>query len=714
MEAYVLIARYHRVYHSVQTLQREHGVKDDTMAPEALALLVNNSGLQAKDCKLNWQTFLRLGSSFPALIQLKNDSYVVAAGVKASEQGELQVLVQDPQADSLELLAIPEKQFRRNWQGRVILVKPVGDPLTIEQPFGFRWLFQQCLKQPLLLNEVLVISLFLHLIAFVVPMFSMVVFDKVIGYQGYSTLQVLFIGGLVALVASAVLAILRNLLILHAVARLDIEIAHLTCRRMLALPLVFFQQVAAGKLAKQVQEASSIREFITGNLLFTLIEVSAVVVLFPVMLLFSPTLSWLVVGFSILIICSLLVVLRPYRQQLEALYQAEAERQSLIVETVRGMETIKSLALEPQQQRDWLATTASVVKCQHKVGRWSGYINEISGFWQKAMTLTIIWLGAQLVLSGDMTIGTLIAFNIMAGRIAGPLVQLVGLASKYQQTAISVDMLGRVLNCAPERLRTGGITPVVAGKIQLEDVSFSYQPQQPPVLKELNLTIPAGEKVGIVGPSGSGKSTLTRLLQGFYQPNQGYIRIDGSDLREYDLPYLRSQIGVVLQESFLFRGSVRDNIAKARPDKSLDDVIQAAKLSGADQFVEALPQGYDTQLEENATNLSGGQKQRLNFSRALLDNPKILLLDEATSALDAESEQHILERLNQIAQGRTLLNISHRLSSMPRMDKVLVLDQGRLVDFAPHGVLLKRCQLYRQLWQRQFAGILETAQEVAL
>ncbi|WP_152557225.1 ATP-binding cassette domain-containing protein, partial [Photobacterium sanctipauli] len=166
--------------------------------------------------------------------------------------------------------------------------------------------------------------------------------------------------------------------------------------------------------------------------------------------------------------------------------------------------------------------------------------------------------------------------------------------------------------------------------------------------------------------------------------------------------------------SFLFRGSVRDNIAKARPDKSLDDVIQAAKLSGADQFVEALPQGYDTQLEENATNLSGGQKQRLNFSRALLDNPKILLLDEATSALDAESEQHILERLNQIAQGRTLLNISHRLSSMPRMDKVLVLDQGRLVDFAPHGVLLKRCQLYRQLWQRQFAGILETAQEVAL
>ncbi|MDA9556870.1 peptidase domain-containing ABC transporter [Vibrio sp.] len=705
LEAYILIARYHRVYHSAQTLERDYGALNDYCSPEQLTHLIDNTGLQAKHEQYRWNNFKRLGASFPVLIQVEKGNYVVAAGVKSNEQGGLEVLIQDPQAENLELITIPEKTFRSHWNGEVIFVRPFGESMDVEQPFGFRWLFKEALKQPALLNEVAAVSFFLHIIAFIVPLFSMVVFDKVIGYQGYSTLQVLFVGAIAALVMSGVLAVIRNQLILHVVAKLDIELTHLTTRRMLGLPLLFFNQIAAGKLAKHVQEASSIREFITGNLLFTLIELSAVVILIPVMFFFSSTLTFIVIGFCVMIVVSMLMVLSPYRKQLEKLYQAEAERQSLIIETVQGIETIKSLSLEKQQQSEWLNTSAKVVRCQHNVGRWGGYIGEISGFFQKAMTLTIVWHGAQMVLAGELSIGTLIAFNIMAGRIAGPLVQLVGLANKYQQTAISVDMLSRVLNAAPEKIRQGGMTPQIQGAIELEHVTFSYPNQPAPVLYDVSISIKPGEKIGIVGPSGSGKSTLTRLLQGFYQANQGATKIDGSDIREYDLSYIRSKVGVVLQDSFLFSGSVRDNIARARPDKPLEDVIKAAELSGADKFIEKLPQGYDTLLEENASNLSGGQRQRLNFSRALLDNPRILIMDEATSALDAESEQYIYGQLEDIAKGKTLLNISHRLSSMPSMNRIVVMEEGKVVDFAHHDVLLKRCALYRSLWLQQFKGM---------
>lgn len=705
LEAYVLIARYYQVYHSVDTLKRDHEIKEDDMSSLDLTLLINQTGLNAKCEKLRWRQLSKLGAAFPVILKLKQGDFVIAAGVQSTSEGKLEVLIQDPKAESTELLSVDEATFRRCWKGDVIFVRPLGVDVGIEQPFGFGWLFHEALKQPSLLYTIGAVSLFLHIIAFVVPLFSMIVFDKVIGYSGYATLHVLFIAAIAALAISGVLAFIRNLIVLHSVARLDIEIAHLTCRRLFRLPLAFFHKVASGKLAKQVQEASGIREFITGNLLFTLIELTSVVVLLPVMWFFSPTLTWIVAGFCCVIMMALFAILRPYRRQLEALYLSEAERQSIVVENVKGMETIKSMAIEKRQQQEWLDVTADVVSRQHTVGRWSGYINEISGFLQKVMSLVIIWLGAQLVLAGELTIGTLIAFNIMASRIAGPLVQLIGLTSKFQQISISVDMLGRVLNSPPERVREGGVTSPIKGEIAISQLGFQYAPDLPAAINQLSVHIHQGQKIGIVGPSGSGKSTLTRLLLGFYRPNQGSIRIDNNELREYEPGYLRSQIGIVLQDSFLFRGTIKDNIAKANPSKSLEEIIDVARLTGADSFIDKLPMGYDTVLEENGSNLSGGQRQRLNFARALLNSPPILLMDEATSALDADSEQHILNNLHALARGRTLINISHRLSSMVYMDKILVLKDGELVDFAPHQELLARCDLYQQLWHKQHASI---------
>ena len=317
------------------------------------------------------------------------------------------------------------------------------------------------------------------------------------------------------------------------------------------------------------------------------------------------------------------------------------------------------------------------------------------------MYVVCMWVGTQLLLDNQLTAGALIAFNIMSARVTSPLVQLVQLLSKFQQTSISLGMLARLLNQAPAQQKEGGLTSPVRGQIDIDNLSYCYPDRQRPALDQLSLSLKAGQSLGIVGRSGSGKSTLVRLLLGLLEPGSGLVRIDGQDVREYDTSHLRGQISVVSQEAMVFRGTVRDNIAKARPWASLDEVIQVARQAQAHEFIEQLPKGYDTPLEEHGGNLSGGQRQRLALARALLVNPRILILDEATSALDPESEAAIRKSLQQISRERTVIQISHRLSMLTDMDQIAVLNQGRLLDLAPHATLLSRCALYRGLWRIQ-------------
>jgi subfamily B ATP-binding cassette protein HlyB/CyaB len=301
-----------------------------------------------------------------------------------------------------------------------------------------------------------------------------------------------------------------------------------------------------------------------------------------------------------------------------------------------------------------------------------------------------------------MTVGALVAFNMLAGRVSGPLVQIVTMVHEYQEIALAVQMLGEVMNQKPERDDARpGLRPELTGRIEFENVTFRYSAEGDPALEGVSFAIPAGSIFGIVGRSGSGKTTLTRLIQGLYPIQQGLLRIDGFDARELDLVHLRAGIGVVLQDNFLFHGSVRDNIACVKPNASFEEVARAARMAGADEFIERLPRGYDTILEENAENLSGGQKQRLAIARALITDPRLLIFDEATSALDPESEAIIRENLRKIAFGRTVIIVSHRLSMLANAEAILVLDRGRIAGIDRHEQLLARCATYRQLWQQQ-------------
>jgi ATP-binding cassette subfamily B protein len=470
---------------------------------------------------------------------------------------------------------------------------------------------------------------------------------------------------------------------------------------MLQLPMQYFEQITAGVLTKHMQQTSKIREFLTGNLFLTLLDATALLVFLPILLFYSVSLTVIVLVFSGLLAVNIGVLLGPYRRRLEALYEAEGNRQAMLVETIHGMQTVKALSMEPVQRKSWDQASAQAVSMHYNVGKISITATTISKFLEKLLTVTIIWSGAQMVLQGTLSVGELVAFQMIAGRVTGPLVQLVSLVHSYQECALSVRMLGSVMNRDVEAGIGHGLRPAIEGAIEFENVTFNYLPTSPPALEQVSIKIPAGRIYGIVGRSGSGKTTITRMIQGMYRPQSGLIRIDNLDMRELDIAHLRQNIGVVLQDNFLFRGTVRDNIAMAKSNCSFQEVVYVAKLAGADEFIERLPQSYDTMLEENGSNLSGGQKQRLAIARALLKDPRILIFDEATSALDPESEAIVQRNLNRIARGRTVIIVSHRLSTLTHCDAILVLERGRMEAFGSHQQLLQDSRTYRELWQQQ-------------
>jgi len=680
-------------------LARQHGID---LTVDRIA---QDKGLKARRKRLTWEDLSRLGQAYPVLIRLDNGNSVIATSFRAAEDGADQVLILDPMAEKAELLSIDREKMEAAWSGETIFFKRRQSMADEEQPFGFGWFVPEMLRQRGVFAQIAICAILLHVLALATPIFFQLTFDKVLGNQSIDTLYVLTVGILIALGFNQIIEYLRGLMLVHATSKIDIRIATRTFHKLLNLPITFFKMSSAGVLTKHMQQTSTIREFLTGRLFLTGLDMTVLFVYVPVLMFYSTTLTYIVLGFAAAIGSVSLVIMKPYKTRLRALYQAEGDRQGLLVESIAGMETIKSLAMEPMKRKAWDDSAAKAIAMHMGVSKISLISKSFSGFLQKAMTVAIIFVGAHLIFAGEVSMGAIIAFNMLAARVTGPLVAAVGLISEFQQTSLAVKMLGEVMNQKPERTSATGLTHRIAGNVDFERVSFRYGREGSMALDDISFSVEAGQVIGLVGRSGSGKSTITRLIQGLYPPGAGIIRIDGVDVREIDLSHIRLNIGVVLQESFLFRGTVRDNISATRPDAAFQEIVSAAKLSGADEFIERLPNGYDTFLEEGASNLSGGQKQRLSIARSLLRNPPILIFDEATSALDPESETIIQDNMREIAAGRTVFNVSHRLSSLVDSDAIMVVDRGKIVDFAPHEMLHKRCDIYRHLWDTQHAHI---------
>lgn len=703
LRALALVGRHHGLPLAHESLAAQHGFAAAEPTPAELCAIAAASGLRAELRRLVPAELPLLAGAYPVILFLRDGAALVAAGCR-QEDGRAVLDVVDPVRLPPGRESLPVAELAERWDGQTLLLTRKRRLTDENQPFGLAWFVPEILRCRKEFLDAAVAALMLYALALAMPIYFQIVIDKVLTHKGLATLQVLSFGMLAALAFEAGFSYLRGIVLLHAASRIDVRVAARTFARLTALPLRFFGHSRVGVLIQHMQQADKIREFLSGKLFFTLLDGAALVVFIPVLFLYSVPLTFLVLALSLALGALLAVIIPFFRKRLAALYAAEGERQSYLVETIRGMETVKALSLEPSRRRGWEDAAARAVAMRFGVGKLGNAATAGVGFLEKVMILCIPWIGVSLVFDGSLSVGALIAFQMLAGRVTQPLVQFVSLLQEYQEKALAVDMLAAIMNEPPERAGSGeGLRPTLVGEVVLDHVTFRYGPaaDAPAALSGVSARFAAGAMIGVAGRSGSGKSTLARLLQGLYLPTDGGLRLDGHDLRELDLAHVRRQIGVVLQESFLFTGTVRDNIAMARPTAALEEVVWAARLAGAEEFIRRLPRGYDTPLEENGSNLSGGQRQRLAIARALLANPRILILDEATSALDAESEAIVQDNMARIGRQRTTIVISHRLSMLAGADAILVLDAGRAVDFAPHAELLKRCAVYRDLWNSQ-------------
>lgn len=697
----VMLARFHGL--AAQPEQIRHQLGNAYDSPDDIEILKAAKMLKLKARKVNVNIQKIHELPLPAIARSVEGHYFIIAKVH-----EGKALIQNPSKSSPETISyeILETQLADSslflFTKRTVLPGGMGK-------FDLSWFIPALLKHKKVLYEVIFASFFIQLFALITPLFFQVIIDKVLVNQALTTLDVLAFGLLVLSIFDVALNGLRNYVFSHTTNRVDVVLGSRLFNHLLRLPIAYFQSRRVGDIVARVRELDTIREFITGTALTLCIDLLFTLIFFAVMYFYSPTLTWIVVGSIPFYVLLSLIVTPILRVRLNEKFKWSSANQSFLVESITGVETIKSSAVEPQMQRYWEDQLASYVSASFRAKNLGNIASQTAGLISKVVTVLLLWVGAKLVIEGELSVGMLIAFNMISGRVSGPILKLVQLWQDFQQTGISIQRLGDVLNTPTEPGHDPNRTtlPSLKGNVCFEHITFRYQPDRPAVLNGVSLKVKQGEVIGVVGRSGSGKSTLTKLVQRLYVPESGRVLVDGVDLALVEPAWLRQQVGVVLQENFLFNRSVRDNIALSEPGASIERVMTVAKLAGAHDFILELPEGYDTLVGEQGSSLSGGQKQRIAIARALLTNPKILIFDEATSALDYESEHIIQQNMKRISQGCTVFIIAHRLSTVRDSDRIIVMDKGRIVEQGHHEQLIKLGGAYARLNAHQ-NGVMES------
>ena len=600
---------------------------------------------------------------------------------------------------------VDKEELLNMWSGTVVLLnnKSVIDR---EAVFGFKWFIPTILKYKNEFIEVLVAAFTIQIIGILTPLMTQVVVDKVLVHRTLSTLYVLAIGLFVAYVFEMILGLAKNYVFTHTTNRVDVMLSDKLFKHLFSLPLRYFESRRVGETVARVRELDSIRSFLTGTPLSSLLDLVFIIVYIVVLFFYSVPLTFVVIA-SIPVFAILSIIVTPlFKKRLDEKFNAGAEAQSYLVESITGVQTIKSFALEPKIEKKWGNLQSDYVKAGYKTSMVAVTSNTLGQFIQKSFDLLILFLGAKYVMAGTFTVGQLVAFRMLSGRVSGPVLRFVQLWQEYQQASMSVKRIGDIFNSTPEpKVDVNKLAlPKIKGDIVFENVRFRYRLDAPEVIKNVSFKIPSGQIIGVVGRSGSGKSTISKLIQRLYVPEGGKILIDGIDISLADPAWLRRQIGIVLQENFMFSGTVAENISIHCPGVSMEQIITAAKIAGANDFIMEMQSGYDTVIGEKGVGLSGGQKQRIAIARAIISNPRILIFDEATSALDYESESIIQNNLKDICRGRTVLIIAHRLSTLKDADRIMVIDNGQLAEYDSKEKLMEKKGLYYYLYNKQKEG----------
>ena len=703
LRAAMAAAKYHGVELDPKTFQAEPN--EPSPSPATLVRWMDDQGMIARGMHLKWRYLVKMHNTPPIVLMFKDGS----AGLFISAEAHRGIVwLRDPMAGESEpMVAVDELRLSQVWTGDVLLVRRARSESESETPVDVRWLTRVVMRERASLRDIMLSSMVLSVLTILPALIIMQVINKVIGEHSMATLFSITMILVVLSFYEMLLTYARRELVLVMTARVDSRISIHVFNRLLALPLEYFERQQAGNVIGRVMAIYKVRDFMTGSLLRTFLDMFTLVLVLPFLFFLSSTLAWMVLAAAGAIGLIVVIFMGPVGYYISRVTNAEVERGSVLYESIAGIRTLKTLALEPMRRQEWDEKTAEVTRWKLAAGRMSNWPQTIIMPIEMFISRGILLVGAYLALedtsgTGAITAGSLVAFMMLGGRVAAPLVGFARLLEDFTEVRTALAEVGSVLNQPTEtKALTTGMRPKILGALSFIEVNFAYPGSPTKALDGVNFEIPAGTSLGVVGRSGSGKSTITRLLQGVSRNYTGYLKLDGVDMREINLNHLRRSFGVVLQDNFLFRGTIRDNITAGRPGLTLDDVVRAARLAGAEEFIERMPAGYETFIEEGSTNISGGQKQRLAIARALISDPKLLILDEATSALDPESEALVNANLARIAKNRTMVLVSHRLSSLVDCDLILVMEQGKVNDIAPHNVLVERCAIYRQLWLQQ-------------
>ena len=595
--------------------------------------------------------------------------------------------------------------LQRIWDGPAVIINKKGI-IDREAAFSFKWFIPTILKFKKEFIQVLIAVFTVQILGILTPVMTQVVVDKVLVHRSMSTLNVLTIGIAIVYIYELVLGLAKNYVFTHTTNRIDVMLSYKLFRHLFALPLKYFESRRVGETVARVRELDSIRSFLTGTPLSSMIDLVFIIVYIVVLFMYSRMLT-VIVLFSVPVYAILSAIVTPlFKKRLDEKFETGANTQSFLVESITGVQTVKSYALEPKFEKKWGELQADYVKASYRTSMVSATAGTPGQFIQKVFDLLILFFGAKAVMDGNFTVGQLVAFRMLSGRVSGPVLRLVQLWQEYQQASLSVKRIGDIFNTAPEPVLNTNITslPRLEGRIAFDNVHFRYDPQGAEVIRGMSFEIEPGTVVGVVGRSGSGKSTISKLIQRLYIPEEGKISVDGMDISLVNPSMLRKQIGVVLQENFMFNGTVADNISIHCQTASMEQIIKCAKIAGAHDFILELPNGYDTVIGEKGMGLSGGQKQRIAIARAILNDPRILIFDEATSALDYESESIIQNNLKEICRNRTVIIIAHRLSTLKDAQKIMAIDKGQLVEYDTHEKLMEQNGLYAYLYNQQQRG----------
>jgi len=703
LNALALLATRLGIDTTVDQLRRRFSLDPVEPPSDSIVAMARELGIEAKILHVAFSELPSLATTLPAILRARDGTALILEDARSDPMKGTVALVRDPEAGDESVALIEEDQLAEVWEGEVILLKRTHGLTDESQPFGLAWLAGQVAREKKIFGDIAVASLVNTVFALAPPFIFMIVIDRVLVNRSLSTLNVLVGGIFIMLVFETALGYLRRVLTQVVTTRIDGRLNLYIVEKLLKLPMDYFEQNPTGQTLGKLGQIWKIRQFLTGQLFGAFLDGVPLLGLIPAMLILEWHLALLAFVFAGIVFIIIASFLKPIGRAMGRAIELEQRKGSHLVETIYGIKTIKSLALEGRRRKEWDRRVAEAATAQHALGLLSNYPQTMAAPFERLIYAGCFTFGAYAVLNSPNSIntGALVAFSMLSGRLAAPLLQIARLQSDLAEARTAVGVLASVVNATPEETRANGLKMPIKGQIEFKDVRFRYSNSAPYALDGVTLTIPQGTMLGIMGRSGSGKTTVTRLLQRLNSSYEGMIKVDGMDLREIDLTHLRTHIGVVPQENFLFSGTIRENIAMAKPDASFMEVVHAAQLAGAEEFIERLPRGYDTILEEGATNLSGGHRQRLAIARALLIDPPVLILDEATSALDAESEAIVNANLKRMAKGRTVLSISHRLSMLVEADAILVLERGKFYDLGTHEELVIRCDIYRTMWYQQ-------------